>query len=559
MTFVLIDYKGGSAFGDCVDLPHTVGMVSDLDTHLVERALASLAAELRRREHLLAEADAKDIEDYTDLRVRDAALPALPRLVLVIDEFASMVRELPDFVTGLVSIAQRGRSLGIHLLLATQRPSGVVSPEIRANTNLRIALRVTDATESTDVIDAPDAARISKSTPGRAYVRLGHSSLVPFQAGRVGGRRPGTRTAAPTVPWVVPLDWPDLGRPLPRRPAARQVADEEVTDLSVLVGALGEAARQAGVPAQPSPWLPALPDAVLLDDLPRPAPPADGRLAPAAYAVEDLPALQVQRPAVVDLATFTHLLAVGAPRSGRSQLLRTLAGSLARTHSCEDVHLYGIDCGNGALLPLAELPHCGAVVSRSQGERASRLVARLAAEVERRQGLLGELGVADITEQRRGAAPADRLAARRRPARPVGGLHHHAGRARRRPADRHRHGGPARGRVGRGAPGHHRRPEPHGRSHRRDDGGQARAAAGGQGRLRAAGPEPAHAARRRAARTGLPRRQRHRDAGRAARPRPLADRRRRRRCPRSRSRRRSATATCRGPAGRSGSTCCRPR
>ncbi|MCU1677889.1 MAG: cell division-related protein, partial [Frankiales bacterium] len=191
MTFVLVDYKGGSAFKECVRLPHTVGMVTDLDAHLVGRALESLSAELRRREHLLAAVGAKDIEDYVTLLRGNPALDAMPRLVIVIDEFASMVRDLPDFVTGLVNIAQRGRSLGIHLILATQRPSGVVSPEIRANTNLRIALRVTDASESTDVVGAPDAARIAKSTPGRAYARLGHASLLPFQSGRVGGRRPG--------------------------------------------------------------------------------------------------------------------------------------------------------------------------------------------------------------------------------------------------------------------------------------------------------------------------------------------------------------------------------
>ncbi len=110
----------------------------------------------------------------------------MPRLLIVIDEFASMVRDLPDFVKGLVNIAQRGRSLGIHLILATQRPSGVVSQDIRANTNLRIALRVTDTAESADVIEAPEAAFISKSTPGRAYVRLGHAlaGAVPDRPGR---------------------------------------------------------------------------------------------------------------------------------------------------------------------------------------------------------------------------------------------------------------------------------------------------------------------------------------------------------------------------------------
>ncbi|MFE4017344.1 FtsK/SpoIIIE domain-containing protein, partial [Streptomyces sp. NPDC059101] len=204
MTFVLVDYKGGSAFKDCVDLPHTVGMVTDLDAHLVERALVSLTAELTRREHILAAAGAKDIEDYVELLERNpAGREPMPRLLIVIDEFASMVRDLPDFVKGLVNIAQRGRSLGIHLILATQRPSGVVSSEIRANTNLRIALRVTDAGESTDVLNSPEAAGIAQSTPGRAYVRLGQNSLVPFQSGRVGGRRPGASASSLPAPWVV--------------------------------------------------------------------------------------------------------------------------------------------------------------------------------------------------------------------------------------------------------------------------------------------------------------------------------------------------------------------
>jgi S-DNA-T family DNA segregation ATPase FtsK/SpoIIIE len=109
MTFVLVDYKGGAAFKDCVDLPHTVGMVTDLDTHLVERALVSLGAELTRREHLLADAGAKDIEDYVDLAPRRGGLPDMPRLLIVIDEFASLDRDLPDVVCGLVNSAQRVR------------------------------------------------------------------------------------------------------------------------------------------------------------------------------------------------------------------------------------------------------------------------------------------------------------------------------------------------------------------------------------------------------------------------------------------------------------------
>ncbi|MFJ5839882.1 FtsK/SpoIIIE domain-containing protein [Streptomyces shenzhenensis] len=407
MTFVLVDYKGGSAFKDCVKLPHTVGMVTDLDAHLVERALESLGAELKRREHILAAADAKDIEDYQDLVRRDPSHAPVPRLLIVIDEFASMVRDLPDFVTGLVNIAQRGRSLGIHLLLATQRPSGVVSPEIRANTNLRIALRVTDGGESSDVIDSPEAGHISKNTPGRAYVRLGHASLVPFQSGRVGGRRPGAADPTALAPWVGELGWADLGRAALVKPKTEAREDEEITDLKVLVDAVRDANTALGIPAQHSPWLPALAETLLLDEIETPVPAlAPGRLPPAPYGVEDLPADQARRPVVVDFATFGHLMIGGAPRSGRSQVLRTIAGSLARTHSCADVHLYGIDCGNGALNALTRLPHCGAVVGRNQTERVIRLVNRLKGELSRRQDLLADKGFADIGEQR-AAAPED--------------------------------------------------------------------------------------------------------------------------------------------------------
>ncbi|MFJ7305724.1 FtsK/SpoIIIE domain-containing protein [Streptomyces sp. NPDC099088] len=410
MTFVLVDYKGGSAFKDCVKLPHTVGMVTDLDAHLVERALESLGAELKRREHILAAADAKDIEDYQDLVRRDPSHASVPRLLIVIDEFASMVRDLPDFVTGLVNIAQRGRSLGIHLLLATQRPSGVVSPEIRANTNLRIALRVTDGGESSDVIDSPEAGHISKSTPGRAYVRLGHASLVPFQSGRVGGRRPGAADPAALAPWAGPLDWADLGRAALVKPKAEQREEEEITDLKVLVDAVRDANRVLGIPQQHSPWLPALSETLLLDEVPVPAfAGGPGKLAPAAYGVEDLPADQARRPVVVDFASFGHLLIGGAPRSGRSQILRTIAGSLARTHSAADVHLYGIDCGNGALNALTRLPHCGAVVGRNQTERVVRLIARLKGELTRRQDLLADAGFADIGEQRAAVPEGERL------------------------------------------------------------------------------------------------------------------------------------------------------
>ncbi|MCM3884405.1 FtsK/SpoIIIE domain-containing protein [Frankia sp. R82] len=419
LVFVLVDYKGGSAFRGCARLPHTLGMVTDLDPALAVRALESLAAELRRREELLAAAAAKDIVHYRALRTRDPQLPALPRLMLVIDEFATLAREVPDFIPGLVSLAQRGRSLGIHLVLATQRPAGVVTADIRANTNLRIALRVTDPMESTDVIDTRDAAFIAASTPGRALARLAHRSTVLFQTAYCGAPAqdtdgPGPQPGNPGEPvTAVALTWTSLGRPVPPRANPGDLvstdpsSEDELapTDLDVLVDLIRAAAERTDYQAQPSPWLPALGQRVLLDELLE-------RCGPHAvpYALEDVPHRQAQRPVCCDLTSFGHLFVVGAQRSGRSQVLRTLAGGLARAHSCADVHLYGIDAAGGALAVLTELPHCGAVVTGSDLERLGRLCDRLTSELSRRQELLARYSCADLAELRVAMPAAERPA-----------------------------------------------------------------------------------------------------------------------------------------------------
>lgn len=409
MTFVLVDYKGGAAFKDCNNLPHTVGMVTDLDGHLTTRALESLAAELHRREHQLADSGTKDIEDYLAAKGPDDE--PMPRLMIVIDEFAALVAELPDFVKGLVDIARRGRSLGVHLILATQRPAGVVSAEIKSNTNLRIALRVTDGNDSQDVIEAKDAAEISKSTPGRAYARLGHSSLIAFQSARVGGR-PNAPDAVAAVD-LRRLSWESLGQ-VPPRPDDDD-DDEDVsipTDLESVVAAINEAAERTGIHAPPPPWLPPLDDVVTLDEvLADPAATVESdREIRLPFGIVDVPKEQRRTVAVYDLSGGGHLSIVGSPRSGRSSVLRAFAGVVGRTMSPSDIHLYGVDCGNNALLSMVGLPHTGAVVSRDQPDRLSRLSTRIRAEIGRRQQILAEQGYSDLSEQRAGAArPEDRL------------------------------------------------------------------------------------------------------------------------------------------------------
>jgi S-DNA-T family DNA segregation ATPase FtsK/SpoIIIE len=398
MNFVLIDYKGGSAFKDCARLPHTVGMVSDLDGHLTIRALASLGAELKRREEQLLAAGAKDIEDYWDTKKLQPELEPMPRLVLIIDEFAAMVAELPDFVHGLIDIARRGRSLGVHLILATQRPAGVVSADIRANTNLRIALRVTSPEESTDVIDAREAAHIAKSTPGRCYVRSGASSPVAVQSARIGGRRPGAGPVSASAT-ITALSWTGLGRGLPAPSSAGPDEESMATDLSVLVEAIRETSGKLGVSPQRRPWLEPLPSVLTLASLPDPGP-SRSDLPPIPYGLTDLPHRQAREALTLDFGTAGHTVVAGGAHSGRSTLLRTLAGSVAATVSPADVHIYGIDCGTGALLPVSDLPHCGAVVQRDQPDRIERLLSKIRGEIARRQQLLAAQGFTGLAEQR---------------------------------------------------------------------------------------------------------------------------------------------------------------
>ncbi|GMA18573.1 hypothetical protein GCM10025862_05940 [Arsenicicoccus piscis] len=242
LSFVLVDYKGGSAFAECAQLPHCQGLVTDLDPALAERALASLTAELRRRERLLAAVGAEDLAAYR--RTGQQSVNPLPRLLVVVDEFRMLATDLPEFVPGLLKIATVGRSLGVHLVLATQRPAGVVTPDIKANVSARIALRVADVPDSVDVLDVPDAARLPNRAPGRAYFRRGVERPQPFQVAQVSA--PAAARRPPVL--VRPLDpvSPALAAPSGRgvRPGIdAEPSSGHPTLLSQVVATAQEAAR----------------------------------------------------------------------------------------------------------------------------------------------------------------------------------------------------------------------------------------------------------------------------------------------------------------------------
>ncbi|MFE6971696.1 FtsK/SpoIIIE domain-containing protein [Isoptericola sp. NPDC057653] len=309
LALALVDFKGGASFGGCGLLPHVVGQVTDLDPGLAGRALAGLRAELHRRERVLARHGAADL----------AALPAgladaPPRLVVVVDEFRALADDLPDFLPGLLRVAAQGRSLGVHLVLATQRPAGAVSADVRANVSARLALRVVDAADSLDVVETPAAARILPHTPGRAVLRCGAAAPVALQCAHASGR-PAARAAVRRAPALGAVTGGDLAGPdgtpragavpagAPRAEPLRTEASRSETSpgkalpdpVSELVEACRAAAAERGLGPGPAPWLPPLPDRVTADDpallaaerAPAPEDAPGGRPGPVGSAVAD--------------------------------------------------------------------------------------------------------------------------------------------------------------------------------------------------------------------------------------------------------------------------------
>lgn len=401
VSFLLVDYKGGAAFKDCARLPHTVGMVTDLDAHLTQRALTSLNAELRRREALLKRADAKDL---ITMEARDpGSAPA--SLLIVIDEFATLAREVPDFVDGIVDVAQRGRSLGVHLILATQRPGGVVSENIRANTNLRIALRVASPAESEDVIASRAASRIPRTLPGRGYSRTGHSELTAFQAAYVGGHTSTSRSSEASEVNVRDFAFSEaLARPAATDPPAAAEQTGRAggpNDLKRLVAAIELATASRGIRPASSPWLPALACILPWKSLEAQLDASASDPRTAVLGLIDEPAHQRQRPLLLDLETDGHLLIYGASGAGKTAILRTLAVSLAHRGSPADVQMYGLDFASRGLSGLKALPHCGSIVIGEDHERVARLLAMLRRTIDLRKGLFEEAGAFSLTEFQR--------------------------------------------------------------------------------------------------------------------------------------------------------------
>ncbi len=389
LTFLFVDYKGGAAFADCINLPHTVGLVTDLSPHLVQRALASLNAELRYRERILQRKKAKDLMELH--RRNDPDAP--PSLLIVVDEFAALVQEVPEFVDGVVNVAQRGRSLGLHLILATQRPAGVIKDNLRANTNLRIALRMADEEDSVDVLGDNLAAGFSPDIPGRAAAKTGPGRLTNFQTGYAGG---WTSDEPPPAPLDIHTLTFGAGRAWDEPESQQRDAgvDRGPTDIARLVRTMAHAAEQAGIPAPRKPWLP---DLAVVYDLQFLGQRRDSELA---VGVLDDPAHQEQRTAFFHPDVDGNMAIFGTGGTGKSTALRTIAVASAITPRSGPCQVYGLDFGTSGLRMLESLPHVGSIIAGDDTERVTRLINWLRDVVDERSDRYAAVRAGTITDYR---------------------------------------------------------------------------------------------------------------------------------------------------------------
>jgi DNA segregation ATPase FtsK/SpoIIIE, S-DNA-T family len=419
LSFVLIDFKGGAAFAPLMDLPHVAGLMTNLadDAAMIDRVHAALKGEQQRRQRMLR--DAGDIDSVRDYQRQQAAgapgadgepLEPLPYLLIIVDEFSELLSGRPEFVELFVQIGRVGRSLGMHLLMATQRFEEGKMRGLDSHLSYRICLRTFSAGESRTVIGTNDAYQLPP-IPGSAYLKVDESIYHRFRVAHVSSPYVSAtdRADAARVPGnsIVPFEATRPGRDTPGTAGRAEPGDSGPTELAVIVDRL----KTVGRPAHQV-WLPPLPPAIPLDYLtgaPSLQPrrglavrmwPEPGNLT-VPIGILDLPLLLQQRPLMMDFGgPHGHLAVVGAPQTGRSTTLRTVMMASMLTHTPEEVQFYAVDFGGGSLHQYAATPHVGSVAGRTDVAMIIRTLAEIQSLIASREVLFRELSIDSVAEFR---------------------------------------------------------------------------------------------------------------------------------------------------------------
>ncbi|MBY4128569.1 type VII secretion protein EccCa [Rhodococcus fascians] len=427
LNLVLVDFKGGATFAGLESAPHVAAVITNLseDLALVDRMRDALAGEMNRRQELLRSAgNFANVTDYEKARAAGADLAPMPALFVVVDEFSELLSQQPEFAELFVAIGRLGRSLHMHLLLASQRLEEGKLRGLDSHLSYRIGLKTFSANESRSVLGVPDAYHLP-AQPGAGYLKCDSSEIVRFAAAYVSGPYTPPRASSgaravlgadvrprPFTAYAVPLDSVDVGRIAAAEVPVDEPEPVETTGDTVLDVVVGRI-RGRGTPAHEV-WLPPLDTAPTLTQL-LPRSVLTDRLDPrttlrAPIGIIDRPFDQRRDLLTVDLSGAAgHVAIVGAPQSGKSTALRSLILALAMTHSPAQIQFYCLDFGGGTLAGLAGLPHVGSVANRLDVDRVRRTVAEVAGVVRQREKTFRDRGIDSMAEfrRRRATQPVD--------------------------------------------------------------------------------------------------------------------------------------------------------
>ncbi|MFJ8894785.1 type VII secretion protein EssC [Leifsonia sp. NPDC102414] len=403
---LIIDWKGGGIANTLDKLPHFMGAITNLDGAGTARALASITAELNKRQREFAIYGVNSINAYMSLYKQrhdpkpDVTYPTkpLPHLVLVSDEFAELKANVPEFLDELTSVARIGRSLGVHLILATQKPSGVVNDQIEANSTSKIALKMASEQDSNELLKTTDAAHITN--PGRGFLKVGQNEVYElFQNGYAGAQYDPDAVVSEQIDERI-YKINDLGQyELFYDPDEEVTQGKDTSDLpsqlEAVIDTIADIFRSDDALTPPDkPWLPNLPASIPTPESGR----TSGLSVP--LGMLDIPARQAQENYEFDLARAGHTVLFGSPGYGKSTVLQTLVMNLAKTSTPEQVQVQLIDFGNNGLLPLRGLPHVADIVTLEEAEKLGKMLDVIAALLATRKERFKEAGVANLEQYR---------------------------------------------------------------------------------------------------------------------------------------------------------------
>lgn len=389
--FVIIDFKGGGMANQFQNLPHLIGTITNIDGKTIDRSLKSIRAELHKRERLFAETGVNNIDNYIRKFKAGEATTPLPHLILIVDEFAELKSSQPEFMKALISTSRIGRSLGVHLILATQKPSGVVDEQIWSNSHFRLCLKVQSSGDSNEMLKTPLAAEIKE--PGRAYFQVGNNEIFClFQSAYSGAPADSAITAGQHSYQIDSVSLSGVRRPIFKQQLTKQY-EETVTELQAIVESLRKYCDSHDIPKLQGICLPPLAELIPFPAA-EPFPEKDPKIS-VEIGVYDDPENQRQSVYSIPLGR-QNVMIIGSSQSGKTNLLQVMIRSLASKYTPSEVQIYIIDFASMALKKFESLAHVGGVVTVAEDEKLKNLFKLLYAGIGSRKEKLNKLGVSSF-------------------------------------------------------------------------------------------------------------------------------------------------------------------